>query len=199
MKYWSVWSLLAVLALSAWVVAVVQQSDNTAVAVPTNNGTSSNTTVTGRMQMYVGFYGNLTLQVRNNTATGNVLYQKNVQYGKLYFFKAGVTPTAPYTAAPTTGSNTNGNFSLTGFYNTSYHFDTQDTVCGIASTNKLNTTDNRMTGIYYDSLSAGAPNYFFCTDIGAFTSTNGFGTIGYEIIVAKTPTYTSYDIWFDLQ
>ncbi len=195
MKYKIAVALAVLVAFSMLAMANVEESDNVNVPVPTQNGTSSNTTVTGRMQQYVGFYGNLTFQVRNNTNVGNVLYYKTVTYGKLYFFKTGAIPTEPFTAAPTSAL-TNSNFSLTGFYNTSNHFDTQATVCGINSVNKLNTTDNRTVGIFYDA--ATTPNYFVCTDVGAFTSGNGFGTISYEIIVPKTTSYLNYDIWYNL-
>ncbi|MBU1197021.1 hypothetical protein KJ765_00760 [Candidatus Micrarchaeota archaeon] len=181
--------------LVTFVWAAVEQSDNTAEPVPTNNGTSRNMSVAGRMQQYVGFYGNVSFEVRNDTSLGNVMYRKTVHYGKLFFFDEGDTPTEPFSAAPTT-ANTDGNFSLTGYYVTSNHFDTQDTVCNTSSVNKLNTTDNRLTGIFYDA--AAPSNYFFCTEISAFTSTNGFGTLSYEIVVAKTSSYMSYDIWFDL-
>jgi hypothetical protein len=183
------------LAFAGIVLATVELSDNDAEAVPADNGTSNNLSIGGRMQQYVGFYGNVSYEVRNNTDPGDVLYQKTVNYGKLYFVKAGATLTAPFTASPA-DADANGNFSLTGYYNTSNHFDTSATVCGIAATPKLNTTDNRMTGIFFDSI-PDTPNYFFCTDVGSFASTNGFGRIGYEIIVAKTPTYIAYDIWYD--
>ncbi len=191
---------LFVLFLAFSVYAVPSQSDYTNWQVPSQNGTANNTNITGRAQMYVGFYGNMSIQVRNNTATGNVLYQKNVEYGKLYFFKAGATPGSVFLNA-STNATVNGNFSLTGAYNLSYHFDvtTIEPYCGVNNASVLNTTDNRRTAILYDNTAPPSTNYFFCTQLGSFTSTNGFGTINYEIIVAKTPTYMSYDIWFDLQ
>ncbi|MFH1107429.1 MAG: hypothetical protein V1787_06065 [Candidatus Micrarchaeota archaeon] len=178
------------------VLATVEITDNTNVAVPSDNGTSLNTSVAGRMQQYVGYYGNVSMQVRNNTNLGNVLYFKTVNFGRLFFVKTGATLTTPFTVAPT-NAVTDANFSLTGYYNTSNHFDSTAVVCNLTNSNKLNTTDNRLTGIYYDA--AAVPNYFFCTDIGSFTSSNGFGNeLSYEIIVAKTATYIAYDIWFDL-
>ncbi|MBU1197719.1 hypothetical protein KJ765_04360 [Candidatus Micrarchaeota archaeon] len=186
--------------MSVIVYAAVEQSDNTNVAVPTNNGTSTNLSVAGRMQQYVGFYGNMSYQVRNDTTVGNILYQKTVTQGVLYFFKNGATPTEPFVNA-STNSTTDTNFSLTGYYVTGNHFDTNASDGQCASNldlKVLNTTDGRSTAILFDSSTAGTENYLFCTNISSFTSTNGFGTINYEIVVAKTPTYMAYDIWHDL-
>ncbi|MBU1196970.1 hypothetical protein KJ765_00505 [Candidatus Micrarchaeota archaeon] len=195
-------ALLAVVIASAiYVAAAAEQSDYTNWAVPAENGTANNTNITGRMQQYVGFYGNVSSQVRNSTALGNVLYQKGVTSGVLYFLKGGATPTAPFVNA-STNSTTDGNFSLTGYYSTANHFDTNasDGQCGSNLDIKvLNTTDSRSTGILFDSSTPGTENYFFCTNISSFTSTNGFGTINYQIIVAKTPSFLSYDIWYDLE
>lgn len=192
-------AFLLVLATIGYVARAVTESDNTNVATPAN-GTSSNTSVTSLSEQYVGFYGNLSIQVRNNTATTNVLYRKTVTTGKLYFFKAGAVPGTKFLNA-STNTTSNNNFSLTGFYNLSYHFDqiTLEPYCGINNVSYLNTTDNRMTGVLYDNAGAGTENYFFCTTLGNFASTNGFGRLNYEIIVPKTTgSYTNYDIWYDL-
>ncbi|MBI5225209.1 hypothetical protein HY989_05035, partial [Candidatus Micrarchaeota archaeon] len=42
-------------------------------------------------------------------------------------------------------------------------------------------------------------NYFLCTDIVAKTSTNGMGSVAFEVVVPKTANYTSYDVWIDLE
>ncbi len=190
---------LLLLATMAVYVAAAQVSDNTNIAVPANNGTSTNQSVTGLAEQYVGFYGNMSIQVRNNTAAGNVLYQKSVNSGRIYFFKTGATPGTIFLNA-STNTTSNENFSLTGAYNLSYNFDqiSIQPLCGVNNVSYLNTTDNRQTRILYDNAGAGTENYFFCTPIGNFLSTNGFGRINYEIVVAKSVTYSAYDIWFDL-
>ncbi|MFH1107235.1 MAG: hypothetical protein V1787_05040 [Candidatus Micrarchaeota archaeon] len=174
--------------------ALPEQSDYPNWQVPDDNGTANNTNITGRMQMYVGYYGNVTMQVRNSTQLGNVMYNRSVTSGKLYFMKNGVSPPASFINA-TANSTADGVIGLTGFYSTVYHFDSRQDACGVANVSKLNTTDNRMTGLLSNTANTA---YFFCTDIGSFFSSNGFGTISYEIIVAKTPAYMAYDIWFDL-
>ena len=185
---------LIIIAVVAIFVRAAVISDNTNVAVPTTNGTSSNTSITGLAEQLVGFYGNVTVQVRNNSAAGNILYQKPVTTGVLYFLKTGQAfPNAVVNA--TANTTADGVIGFTGFYASSNVFDSRQDACGETNVSKLNTTDNRMTGLLSNNTN---DQYFFCTDIGSFTSANGFGTIGYEIIVPKTLTYTSYDIWFDL-
>ncbi|MBU1197721.1 hypothetical protein KJ765_04370 [Candidatus Micrarchaeota archaeon] len=199
MKNNRVFFVAILLITGSFMVYAVQQSDNTNVAAPTDNGTSSNLTVTGRMEQYVGFYGNLTMQVRNNTAVGNVLYTKPVSQGVLYFFETGVTPSEPFVNA-STNSTTDGNFSLTGYYVTANHFDSSasDGQCGSALNMRvLNTTDSRSTAIIYDSTGAGTEKYGFCTNLSNFATTS-FGRINYQVVVAKTAGYNAYDIWFDL-
>lgn len=179
--------------------AIPAQSDQTNVAVPAQNGTSAMTNLTGLAQMYVGFYGNVSIQVRNDTSAGNVLYRRGVSYGKLYFFKAGAVPGNVFLNA-STNATVNDKFSLSGAYNLSYNYDriTLEPFCGVNNVSYLNTTDNIRTGLLYDNAGAGTENYFFCTQIGSIASANGFGPINYEAVVVKSPSYMSYDIWFDL-
>lgn len=181
------------------VLAFPEVTDNTAVAVPSENGTSTLLNVTSRMQQYVGFFGRVWQEVRLNTTVGSgTMYNKSVSSGKMYFFKAGSTPTGVFTPA-LNNSQTDGNFSLSGFYVTGNHFVLNSTVCGTASVDHLNTTDNYMNGIFKDA--AATPNYFLCVDILPKTSTNGFespdGNVQFEIVVPKTASYLSYDIWID--
>ncbi|MFH1107500.1 MAG: hypothetical protein V1787_06440 [Candidatus Micrarchaeota archaeon] len=182
-------------AMLVLVFAVAEQSDNTNVAVPADNGTSSNTSIAGRMQQYVGFYGNVSFEVRNNTNLGNVLYRKTVTSGVLYFLKNG--DTFPGTLVNATANTTADSvIGVSGYYNTSNHFDSRGNLCNTLNVSKLTTTDSRTTGLLSDPNNT---EYMFCTDIGYFTSSNGFGSeLSYEIIVAKTPAYMAYDIWFDL-
>jgi len=71
-------------------------------------------------------------------------------------------------------------------------------VCGYNFTNYINSTDNYHTGIFRDNATATA-NYYFCTNISAKISGNGFGEVDYEVVVPKTGVYTAYDVWFDLE
>ncbi|MBI5225398.1 hypothetical protein HY989_06020 [Candidatus Micrarchaeota archaeon] len=175
--------------------AAIQQTDNTAVAAPTENGTSTLLNVTTRMQQYVGFFGHINTTVRLNTNPASaILYTRLVTQGKIYFFKAGATPQTPFTTA-LNNTATDNNFALTGYYVTGNHYMNNGTICGQSSTNFLNTTDQYGVGIFKDA----AFNYFVCSDIVQKTSTNGFGSVGFEVIVPKTSNYTSYDVWIDLE
>jgi hypothetical protein len=184
-------AILLVFATLIYAAATI--TDNTNVATPTG-GESSNQSLTGLANQYVGFYGNVSIQVRNNTAGGNILYNKPVNSGKVYFLKNGeVIPNTLVNA--TANSTADGVIGLTGAYGTASMYDSRQDACGITNVSKLNTTDNRMTGLLSNLTN---DQYLFCTDIGSFTSTNGFGTINYEIVVPKTGTFAAYDIWFDL-
>ncbi len=187
------------LLLSAPVVmaAYIATSDNLNVAVPAANGTSSQVNITAPMQQYVGFFGTVAVAVRRNSTNGYIMYNKTATSGKLYFYKTGAVVDQNVLAAPT-GAATDGNFSLSGFYVTANQFTNSLTVCGVASSNALTTTDNLNTSIYRNQTAGGA-NYFLCTDIANTVSTNGFGTVQYEIVVPKTSAYTAYDVYLDLQ
>jgi hypothetical protein len=186
--------VVLLLAMAAILVRASTVSDNTNLGVPSDNGTSGNQTITGRMEQYAAYYGNVSMQVRNNTAAGNVLYSKTVTSGKLYFLKNGATFPTNLIAAPA-NSTADTAIGLSGFYVTANHFDTTDTVCGVGSAPKITTTDSVDTGMFSEEDNT---NYLFCTDITTITSTNGFGTINYEVIVPTTSLYTAYDVWFDL-
>ncbi len=189
--------VLATLLFAPLVVANIVVSDNTNVAVPATNGTSSNVNITALAQQYVGFYGSVAVDVRKNTSTGYMLFNKTATGGKLYFYDQGVTVDQNVLAAPA-NTETSGNFSLTGSaYNVSQYFTLSQTVCGVASTNSLNTSDGYLVGIFRNQTGFGA-NYFLCVDISNKTSTNGFGTVQYEIVVPKTATYIAYDVYYDL-
>ncbi len=182
--------------------AVVEQSDNLGVPVPANNGTSTLLNVTARMQQYVGFFGNVIsvvrLNVTNVTGSPNYqLYNKTATSGDIYFFQSGDTPTTPFINARN-NSETDGNFSLTGYYVTGNHYEYNEsgTICGSGWANYLNTTDGYRVGIFRDS--SATPNYFLCTDISQVSSVNGFGNVNFEVIVPKTSTYSAYDVWIDL-
>ncbi|MFH1257337.1 MAG: hypothetical protein V1658_00205, partial [Candidatus Micrarchaeota archaeon] len=153
--------------------------------------------VTTRMQQYVGFFGNVTAEVRLNvTVNSGTLYRKDVDRGKIYFFDTGATPTMPFVPA-LNNSETDGNFSLTGFYVTGNHFIYNNTVCGVVSVDHLNTSDNYMVGIFRDA--AAAPNYFICTDIRPVSSSTGFGAVEFQAVVPKTGLYMAYDVWIDFE
>jgi len=186
------------LSMASLVVAAAVSSDTTNVATPADYGTCANQDVTGRMQQYVGFYGNVSMQVRNETTAGNVMYSKAVNTGKLYFLKNGATPTQPFLAASPSAPATDGNFSLTGWYASANHFANQMTVCGVASTYYLNTTDEYTVGLFKDSAADPNTNFGLCVDMKQVASTNGFGTTLYQVVVPKTASFTNYDIWYDL-
>ncbi len=175
-------------------------TDNLGVATPSQNGTSFDLNVTSRMQQYVGYFGNVVTMVRLNTtnASGSnlQLYNKSITTGKIYFAKSGATLTGAITPAMN-NSQTDGNFSLTGVYITGNHFIRNGTICGVASVDHLNTTDNYGVGIFKDA--AADPNYFLCTDILTKTSNYGFGSVGFEAVVPKTSTYAAYDVYIDLE
>ncbi len=188
-----------VLLISVAVRATLSQTDNLGSPVPAQNGTSIYLNVTSRMQQYVGFFGRIWNEVRLNVTNGSgVLYNKSMTSGKIYFFKAGESSTGAIVPA-LNNSQTDGNFSLTGQYITGSHFVKNSTICGVASVDHLNTSDNYGVGIFRDS--AAIPRYFLCTDIQAKTSTNGFNTVDgnvyFEVVVPKTSTYQAYDIWVD--
>ncbi|HLC47769.1 MAG TPA: hypothetical protein VJI13_01740 [Candidatus Norongarragalinales archaeon] len=192
-------AILGILAYSAR--ASLYQTDNLNVAVPSENGTSTLLNVTSRMQQYVGFFGRIWAEVRLNTTAGSgTLYNKSVDRGMMYLFKAGATPLLPFSPASINATTTDLNFSLTGYYVTGNHFINNGTVCNISSAMYLNTTDNFMVGIFKDASTA-PKNYFVCTDIRPVNSQNGFNTIDgnvlFEVIAPKTATYSAYDIWVD--
>jgi hypothetical protein len=210
MKNWKYMALgivvLAVLAIS--VKATLYISDNTNVAVPAENGTSTYLNVTSRMQQYVGFFGRIWAEVRLNITIGSgTMYNKTVDKGMIYFFKNGATPTGPFSPASINDTYADLNFSLTGYYLTGNHFihnsttgGTTGSVCNKTNVWHLNTTDNFMVGIFKDSATA-PKNYFLCVDIRPAISTNGFNTadgdVKFEAIVPKTSVYNAYDIWID--
>ena len=189
-------AVLMLLSLASLAAAAAVASDVSNVAVPVY-GTSKNQDVTGRMQQYVGFYGNVAMEVRNNTSAGNVMYNKSVNSGKLYFAKNGATLSAPFAAAAN-NSVTDGNFSLSGWYATINHYSSTGTICGVSSAAYLTTTDGYNSTILKDNTADPAKNYFLCVDLASKTSSNGFGSVTYEIVVPTTATYTAYDIWYDL-
>ncbi len=193
--------VLALIGLAAnMVVATLHISDNTAIDTEVmENGTSQLINVTSRMQQYVGMYGRIWSEVRLNVTVGSgTLYNKSVDRGMIYFFKNGATPTGPFYGAAN-DSETNANFSLTGYYIVDNHFIHNDSVCNTTSVWHLNTTDEYAVGIFRDS--AANYNYFICTDITPKTSTNGFdtseGSVYFEAILPKTSSYLVYDIWVD--
>jgi hypothetical protein len=190
-------ALALILSVQLVAAANIEATDNTNVAVPADNGTSSQVNITAKMEQYVGFFGTVAVAVRRNTTNGYVMYNKTATSGKLYFYKAGSTVDGNVLAAPAS-SVSDGNFSLSGFYATANHFTSSLTVCGVASSNALTTTDGLNTSIYRNQTAGGA-NYFLCTDIANTVSTNGFGTVQYEIVVPKTSLYTAYDVYYDLE
>lgn len=203
MKNWYLILGIAAVVVLSMLVNVVRAplyiTDNTNVAVPVENGTSTNLNVTSRMQQYVGFFGRVWAEVRLNATPGSgTMYNKSVTNGSIYFFKTGSTPTTPFSNAGL-GDTTDLNFSLTGYYKVTNHFVNSGRVCGTNSVNHLNTTDNYAVGIFKDS--AATPNYFVCTDIQIKISQNGFssvdGNVAFEVIAPKTVSYQAYDIWID--
>lgn len=198
MRFLHIFLILLLLGLLAnFTSSSIFLTDNQNVAVPSDNGTSSNLNITGRMQQYVGYYGNINTTVILSAANNNTrMYTKLVTQGKVYFFRQGQEPTGTFTPA-LNNSQTDGNFSLSGYYVTGNHFALNSTVCGVESVDHLNTTDNYMVGIFKDS--ATTPRYFLCTDIRTMTSANGMGTVSYEIVVPKTAIYTAYDVFVDLE
>lgn len=196
LKYLIVVCLAGLIIMSQYVASALFVTDNTAVAVPSDNGTSTMLNITARMQQYVGFFGVINSTVKLNTGAGNILYQKPVTSGKIYFFKNGATPTGALVPA-LNNSQTDANFSLSGYYATGNHFVNNATVCGVSLVNHLNTTDNYAVGIMKDS--AANPNFFICTDIRPVTSANGMGAVTFEAVVPKTSSYASYDVYVDLE
>lgn len=196
-KYLVLVGLVAIALLANFAASSLYLSDNQNVAVPTDNGTSSSINVTARMQQYVGFFGNINTTVILSAANNNTkMYTKAVTTGKIYFVKAGAAPTGAITPA-LNNSQTDGNFSLSGYYVTGNHYIHNTTICGVDFANSLNTTDNYPVAILKDA--ATTPNYFLCTDIIQKTSTNGMGSVSYEVVVPKTGVYTAYDVFVDLE
>ncbi len=194
---------LVVLAFMAHVATSVIQTDNLGVPVPASNGTSTLLNVTARMEQYVGYFGDIVMMVRYNVTNVSTSSSPNYQLynqsvvgeGKIYFFQSGDTPTEPFTTARN-NSQTDGNFSLSGFYITGNHYMNNGTICGQESTDYLNTSDNYGVGIFKDSTAE--PNYFLCVDIVRKASAYGFGTTAFQAVVPKTSTYTAYDVYIDL-
>ncbi|MFH0971910.1 MAG: hypothetical protein V1835_05075 [Candidatus Micrarchaeota archaeon] len=193
-KYVLLAALVISLVLANFVASAIFITDSTGISVPDENGTSDMLNITARMQQYVGFYGNINTTVRLSTAVGNNMYSKPVTEGKIYFYKNGATPTGAVVAAAN-DSETDANFSLSGYYITGNHYQVAASICGVADTPSLNTTDNYAVGILRDE----AYNFFLCTDIAVKTSSHGMGTPSFEIVVPKTSTYASYDVYIDLE
>lgn len=191
---------VVVIAFTRLATSAIQVTDNLGVPVPAENGTSTLLNVTARMQQYVGYFGDAVMMVRLNTTNvsgSNLqLYNRSILSGRIYFFKSGATPTGAFTPAMN-NSQTDGNFSLTGYYITGNHYMNNGTICNVTSVDFLNTTDNYGVGIFKDS--AATPNYFLCTDIVRKSSAFGFGTVAFEAVVPKTSSYTAYDVYVDLE
>jgi hypothetical protein len=210
MRAWHALFAIGVILLSAgFVVAVIQPSDQVGTQTQGTplNGTSNNSNISGRMQQYVGFYGRVTMEVRKTVGVGSVMYNKTVTQGKLYFIKNGENPDWTGLDVAKNNSNTDRNLSLTGYYVTGNHFvfndslliGTERTTCN-KSGDYLNTTDAYKIIVMCDAIGcAGSPKYFFCVDIADKLSANGYGVVQYEMITAKTPTYTSYDVYYDME
>ncbi|HLC48410.1 MAG TPA: hypothetical protein VJI13_05025 [Candidatus Norongarragalinales archaeon] len=195
--YQLVLGLVAIVFLAKMAASAIFLTDNTGVAAPSENGTSTLLNVSARMQQYVGFFGVINSTVKINTTVGAPqLYAQPVTSGKIYFVKAGASLSGAIVPA-LNNTQTDGNFSLTGYYITGNHFVNNGTVCGVASMDHLNTTDNYMVAIARDS--GATPNYLICGDIRTVVSTNGLGTTAFQVIVPKTSTYSSYDVYVDLE
>ncbi len=196
-NYVLVLTLVVVLLLARAVSSAIFITDNTGVTVPADNGTSTMLNITARMQQYIGFFGQVNTTVKINTTAGAPkLYDMPVTSGKIFFLKNGDVPSGAIVPA-LNDSETDGNFSLTGYYVTGNHFVKNDTVCGIASVDHLLTTDGYKVGIFKDS--GETPVYFVGTDIAQVTSSNGMGTPVFEVIAPKTSVYDSYDVYIDLE
>ena len=176
-------------------------ASNADVASPAANGTADSANLSIPAQQYVGFYGNVTIQVRKTGGgPGTSLYNKSVVSGCVFVIDGSLSaPAWPAVVSPPDG-NADGNFSLSGAYLTQYHYNTISgfTFCGVAGAFTLNTTDNFQSGIFRDYNGTNA-RHFVGSNIRDITSTNGFGRVQYEVIVPRTPAYGStYDFFVDL-
>ena len=176
-------------------------ADQQGVTAPAN-GTADSQNLTVPAQQYIGFYGNVTIQVRKTGGgPGTSLYNKTVFSGCVFVNDGDIAAPAWPAAVSPPDDNSDGNFSLTGAYLTRYHFVTvfSGTLCGVAGPFILNTTDDFGVGIFRDQNGTNS-RHFVGSNIRDMTSTNGFGRLQYEVIVPKTATYgdAGYDFYLEL-
>lgn len=177
------------------------------VAAPTD-GTVNSLNLTFQAQDWIGFYGNLSMQIVQNGSLSNFsLLNVTVKNGTMYITKAGEDPTfASSIVANATDPYTDGNFSLAGQYITSnmgFSNTTGMQICGVGSPSNaiwyVNTTDNIPVGLLRDGAGASA-NYYLCSKIyPQQANSNLHIAYQYAIIAPKTGTYgnTGYDLYYE--
>lgn len=157
----------------------------------------------GGNQEWIGFYGNLTIQIVLANSTENYsLFNVTADNGTVYITNAGEDPNFASQAAATDEPDTDFNFSLAGEYRT-YNMGFNSTgleACGVANIWYVNTTDKIPVGLLKDSSGA-TNNYYLCSKvIPQNAATSSIHTdYQYAIIAPKTATYgnSGYDLYYD--
>jgi hypothetical protein len=171
------------------------------------NGTATNMNLTFDSQQWIGFYGNLTMQVRQTGAALNYsLLNVTVKNGTVYLTKAGENPSfASSIVANVSDTNTDSNFSLSGEYTTAsmgFSNSTGMIICGVGTASNgiwyLNTSDNIPIGILKDG--PGSSNYYMCSKVYPQTANSNLHlAYQYAIIGPKTPSWGNggYDLYYE--
>ena len=193
-------ALIAAVFIANFVSAEPVAADQQGVTAPAN-GTANSANLSFLAQQYIGFYGNVTMQVRAVSGP-NSLYNRTVTSGCVFVTDGDHASGVPSWPAKTSSPDTfaDGNFSLTGAYITGNHYNTIITsLCGVTTVYKLNTTDDFAVGIFRDG-NASTSQHFIGSNIKNIVSSNGFGLVQYEVIVPKTATYgnAGYDFYVEL-
>ena len=162
----------------------------------------------GGSDSYVGFYGNLSFKLRNNTALGNELYSSEGNAGGLFVSIAASTPNwAKLKAAdrPTDMPLMDTDIGLLDGKDLleNNYADDYNTMCGGLNLSVMNSSDkNWKIGVLYsdkdlsDTYSAG-DNVLFCVQITS-PSTNYLGGLSnYETAFPKAFA-NNVDFWHDL-
>jgi hypothetical protein len=173
------------------------------------NGTANSDNLTFAAQQWIGYYGNLTMQILAAGSVGSVNYSilnVTINNGTVYLTKAGENPNfAASTVANVTDPNTDSNFSLSGEYvtaNLGFSNTTGMVICGVGSATNgiwyVNTTDNIPVGILKDA--SGSSNYYMCSKVYPQTANSNLHiAYQYAIIGPKTSTYgnSGYDLYYE--
>ncbi len=181
---------------------LAKQSPSPEINVTIGNGV-------GGSDAYVGFYGNLSFQLRNNTGGGNLLYSSQGRAGSIFLSAAGASPNWLSLQAASRSPDLPAMSAALGLskpadlLENNYADGYADT-CGLSSVSYMLSSDgNWKIGVLYsDEDSSGAysagDNVLFCTEI-ITASANYLGLqSNYEIAFPKAFANNA-DFWYELQ
>jgi hypothetical protein len=182
---------------------VTLQSGITAPA----NGTANELNLSFNAQDWIGFYGNLTMNI-TQFGTSNALFRNYVRNGTVYvtshsenpnFATLIVSPPDLFADQNLTLNNTAYTTSLMGFGANPALY----SLCGIyQGLFYVNTTDNIPIGIEKDGNASGFQHYLFCSPVIQIASgSSALGTsYDFAVIAPATPTYggaLGYDLYYE--